>query len=428
MTLSPPLPAQAGQPYYLYFEFFDYETGVLTDPATLTLDLTYGEEAGFVADIQPAVFPATYDGASTPTPNDIWRTGEGQYAFWWQVPTSGLIPGVYVANWTATYGAAGDSFLSMENFPIESGAPFQPVVSGDFGYFTGSLTYQPSWSATPFVIPLGAADSNGTAWAIQKITGWDSPPTVGSVIQRSSDHGGWPAAQFLGPRIITLTVMASAPTQALRDVARAQLQQAVAIGTSNTDLTTFVYNEPVPKMALVRRNGSAAITETYPTLCDVIFTIPLVAPDPRKYAVMPQSTASLLPAPPLFPLVLPFTTGLPQVFPATGLPEDQGAFTAVNSGTFETRPQITVTGPITGPQIINATAGQGITFSNLVMAATDVLTLDTDTRQSFLNGAFYAADPASQWWVIEPGTSTIYLAGATLGGAGLTMTYSSAWI
>ena len=49
-------------------------------------------------------------------------------------------------------------------------------------------------------------------------SGW-----FGQVIQRSADHGGWPAPSYYGPRIITLTVMASAPTQALRDAARAEV-------------------------------------------------------------------------------------------------------------------------------------------------------------------------------------------------------------
>jgi Phage tail protein len=390
---------------------------------SLQLDITYGEEAGFVPDVAGPFAYAT--GTSTPAPGVIWRISTGQYAFWWQVPLSGLLPGVYIANWTATYGTAGDAFLSMENFPVESGAPFTPVPSADTGFWTGSLSYQPSWAPAPFVIPLGGTDASGTAWILEKVDGWDSPPSVGSVIQRSADHGGWPAAQYYGPRIITLTVMASAQSQPLRDVARAQLQQAVAIGTSYADLTTFTWNEPVPLQALVRRNGSAAVTEARPTLTDVVFTIPLVAPDPRKYSVTPQSVQVLLPSPPDNPLTLPVTG--PAGFPGS-IPAEASAISVTNAGTFETRPQLTVTGPIQNPAVVNVTLGQSVSFTGLVMESADTLTIDTDSRQCFLDGTFYPADPDSSWWVLEPGTSVIYLGGNSTGGAGLTCSWSSAWI
>jgi len=51
VSLSPPSPAQAGQPYILQFTFQDFETGDLTDPSGLTLDIGYGNEAGQTADI-----------------------------------------------------------------------------------------------------------------------------------------------------------------------------------------------------------------------------------------------------------------------------------------------------------------------------------------------------------------------------------------
>jgi len=425
MSLSPPQPAVPGSPYFLYLTFTDFETGALTDPTALTLDITYGQEAGIVPDVAGTF---TYTGASSDSGGNIWRISTGSYAFDWTVPTTGIKPGVYAATWTATYGPNSDVFQAIENFPIVSGQPYVAVPAGDVGYFTGSLSYQPAWATAPFAINFGETDANGVSWVWQSIKGWDSPPTVGSVIQRSADHGGWPAAQFYGPRIITLTVMASAPTQALRDAARASLQQVVPTGTTSTDLATLVYNEPVPKQVQVRRNAQAGITETYPTLSDVVFKIPLVAPDPRKYSTVPSTSASILAAPPSNPVVLPFTSGLPVTFPATGIPQNQGSFAALNYGTFETRPSVTVTGPVVGPQVINAATGQAITFTSLTLGSADVLTLDLDTRQSFFNGAFYAADPTSQWWVLEPGTSTIYLSGATEGGASLVATWSSAWI
>jgi hypothetical protein len=274
------------------------------------------------------------------------------------------------------------------------------------------------------VITFGQTDANGVTWMLQKVDGWDSPPTaVGQVIQRSADHGGYATAQYYGPRIITLTVMASAPDQATRDAARAQMQQTVPF----SDLGTFLYGEPVPKVAYVRRNATAGVTETCPTLCDVIFTVPLVAPDPRKYAPDAQSLSSVTATPPPVPLSLPFSSGFPVSFPAQVPPGTQGIL-ALNSGTFETRPIVTVTGPVTAPSIINGATGQAVTFSGLTLKASDQLILDMTARQAFVDTVFTAADPSSSWWVIQPGETLIYLQGTGSAGSVLSVQFASAWI
>ena len=418
--LTPPAPAQPGAGYVLSFSFTDFESGSPVDPTGLQLDLTYGEAAGEVPDYAG---PFTWTGATAPAPGLIWRTGVGQYSFWWNVPGSAL-PGVYVANWTATYGPGSDTFLAFENFPLAGGGPFVPVPSGDTGFWTGSLTYQPSWASSPFVIPFGATDASGVTWMWQGIKGWDSPPAAGQgVIQRSADHGGWPAPQFYGPRMITLTCMCSAPTEALRDQARARLQQACPVN----DLATLQYNEPVPLVAYVRRNASAGVTEKLPTLVDAVFEIPFVAPDPRKYAIPAQSAGLVVPVPSLSTLALPFTSGLPVSFPGN-IPPSSTSVTAYNTGTFETRPVITITGPITSPGVVNAATAQAVTFTGLSLGTTDQLILDMDSRQALVNGVFTPADVSSAWWVLEPGSTQIYLDGITTGGASLTVTFSPAYI
>jgi hypothetical protein len=146
----------------------------------------------------------------------------------------------------------------------------------------------------------------------------------------------------------------------------------------------------------------------------------------RKYATVPFSGTATLPAPVINPLTLPVT--LPAGFPGS-VPAIDSAVTCVNAGTFESRPVITVTGPITSPQVINAATGQAVTFTGLTLAATDQLVLYTDSRQSFLNGAFYPADVSSAWWTLQPGTTQVYLSGGNFaGGATITVSYSSAWL
>ena len=416
MALSPPYPAEPGQPYLLEFTFLDFESGSPVDPADLTLDLTYGTQGTDTAG------PFEYNGASAEASNTIWRTGTGAYTFRWDVPLSGLLPGVYTATWTAVYGSDNDEFQALENFAIVSGAPFAALPSGDTGFWTGSISYQPAWASSPFTIPLGSTDANGVTWILKGLKGWDGPPAVGQVIQRSADHGGWPAAAYYGPRLMTMSVMASAPTQALRDQAAQQLVQAVPV----SDLATFVYNEPVPKQVYCRQTGGAQISMTKPTLVDVEFSIPLVCPDMRKYATIPFSGTATIPAPVINPLTLPVT--LPIGFPGS-TPAIDSAVTCVNAGTFETRPVITVTGPVTSPQVVNAATGQVITFTGLTLASTDQLVLYTDNRQAFLNQVFQSADVNSAWFVLEPGTAQVYLTGSGFaGGATITVSFSSSWL
>ena len=297
-------------------------------------------------------------------------------------------------------------------------------MSADVGFWSGSLSYAPVYAPGGLEVSIGTGpDANGISWIWQTIDGWDSPDVVGQVIQRSADHGGWPASQFYAPRVITVTVMASAPTQALRDTARAVFQQVIPPGISPNDLAVLTYNEPVPKQALVRRSGR--ITEQKPTLTDVIFTANLVAPDPRKYSAQPKSSTAYIAATSaggglVVPFTVPFTLD-------PGTPP--GVMTVTNAGTFETRPVITLKGPLTAPKISNVTYGMTVPFSQVTLGATDVLTVDMDARAASLNGSYRTADLSSAWWVLEPGANILELGSASAGsGASFTCSWSDSWM
>jgi hypothetical protein len=400
-----------GQAFTLTLNFFDSVSGVLVDPTgAITLDITYGSMVGLVPDTSG---PFTYAGGSTPSTTNIYKVSTGVYALNWVVPQTAQ-QGVYVANWSVVYGA--NTFLVTEDFVVTGGwAP--PVPSADTGYWTGSLSYTAPYGTV--TVPLGSTDTNGTTWLLKKVEGWDGAPTVGQVIQRSGDHGGWPTQQNYGPRILTLTVQASAPTQALRDVARAQLNQAVPIN----DTATFVYNEPTPKQVQVRLNGSAHIAETYLTLTDVEFTVPLVAPDPRKYGTQLKSAAvnalSSIPVGVILPITLPVTFPTQPTTPVIPV---------TNAGTFECRPVITIAGPLVGPGITNLSYGQTISYQALTLAANDVLVVDLNARQGFLNGAFVPATISSSWWVLQPGQNLVQVLGTTTGGGSATVQWSDSYL
>jgi hypothetical protein len=405
-----------GQPWPLSFVFYNEPSGTLTDPAGLSLDITYGGEVGFVPDVA-GTFYYTPGGSG----EVIQRTGTGQYSFAWTVPADAPA-GVYTANWTAAY--EGNNFLGVENFFVAGGtnnAGGVPVPGGDIGFWTGTLDYvpQPGTPSAPMTVSIGAVDSNGTAWLWNKLLGWDGPDVQGGgVTPRSGDQGAYPSPQYYAARQMTLTITAMAQTQALRDVARNQLQQAIPV----SDPMTFTYDEPVPKFVTCRRSGK--VTESYTDVCAVQFTIPLTAWDPRKYGTTVNvSTVNAAPPEPTTGFTFPLT------FPLTPPAQSPGGSVAVtNGGNFETRPMLTVTGPITSPAITNVTTMQTISWTGLVVPAGVQLVIDTLNGQAALGGQYRPADPFSSWWCLPPGTSTIQLGGQADAGASLSIAEQDAYV
>lgn len=279
---------------------------------------------------------------------------------------------------------------------------------GGCGYWTGALGD----------VEFGVVDADGVAWTWLGLDAWDGPPTSGSLPQRSGDHGGWPGPQFYAARPMTLRASIDAPTQALRDAARARLRAAVPV----SELAVLRHDEPTPKQAYVRRSGS--LVEDCPNLVSCDVAIGLVAPDPRWYGTDLQSAS--VPAvdtvggggvtPPAVP---------PLVFPdlAPG-----GSVAVTNAGNVETRPTVTVTGAISAPTVTHLGTSSQISFPSVTLAAGDALVLDLDLRQARQNGAFRPAAPLSGWWVLEPGDATIQLGGSSDGSAVMTVAWRDAWI
>lgn len=282
------------------------------------------------------------------------------------------------------------------------------------GYWTGGILYSPSWGSL-IDLELGAQDANGTNWVIISVQGMDGPPTSGGVVQRAGDHGAYAPPAYYAGRPITLTVQATAASQALRDVARAQMAVAVPV----SDLATLRIDEPIPKQMAVRRSG--ALTETYPTLVDVVFTVGLIAPDMRKYSTLLQ-TVTVAQGSPAAGLAPPLTP--PLLLPA-GAPPMSASIT--NNGSFETRPTVTISGPISAPAVVNQTTGQQVSFSSLVLASTDSLIVDFLNQRATLNGAFRTADLSSSWWVLQPGSATVQATGTAGAGAQMTVAWRDAW-
>lgn len=280
---------------------------------------------------------------------------------------------------------------------------------------TAGIAYTPAFGS-PATIEFGITDANGVRWIVADLEGDGGPPMHGQVVPSAGDVGGWPTPQFPGPRLLTLTLQVIAPTPAARDVARAQVAMAFPV----SDLATLRIDETIPKQMLVRRSGE--IPEPKVADADVRFIIGLVAPDPRKYGtVLHQLTATQ--ASPAAGLAPPLTP--PLALPAGAPPM---AVACTNAGSYETRPTVLITGPITGPAVVNQTTGQVVSFSGMTLAASDQLLVDLSTKTSYLNGAYRTADVSSSWWVLQRGTTTVQVTGTGATGSTMTVAWRDAWI
>lgn len=268
---------------------------------------------------------------------------------------------------------------------------------------------------------LGATDTAGVRWTLGNLDGWDSPEIRAALADREGDHGSFWAPVFFGFRPVTLTGTISAPDAASLDAACEQAYAAVSL----TD-TTLVVNETIPKQAVVRRSGKVLVTRETDLVATYSFLV--TAADPRRYDVNLQSQTTPM-ASTSGGLVLPAT--LPWTLSATTV---NGAITATNSGTFDTRPVLTITGPVSQPSVIARYPDGTVRSMNYTgpdLTATDQLVIDVDSRSVTQNGA-----SRRQWMsftgprpVIPAGTTVAYQlrAAAYSAPALLTATWRSAW-
>ncbi|MGR3870990.1 phage distal tail protein [Streptomyces graminifolii] len=277
-------------------------------------------------------------------------------------------------------------------------------------------------SATLGAVALGVVDDDGVDWRLQTLEGWDGSEVRAEYTDRESDHGSWASPVYLGSRPITLAGTIIAPSQELLEGAMEDLRAAV--GLDDTLLTVW---ETTPKQATVRCSGKPLMQ--YVTDTRATYSVMVTAADPRRYSTtlstgttaLPSATGGLTP-----PLTFPIT------FSATTV---AGAITAVNAGTFETRPLLTIAGPVASPSV-SALYPDGTVrqlLYSLDLAAGDVLVIDTDARTVVLNGAVSRRrflTVSGGWPVLPAGATVTYrFASPTYNAAPtLTATWRSAWM
>lgn len=224
-------------------------------------------------------------------------------------------------------------------------------------------------------VDLGTVDSDGTAWVLQTLEGWDSPEIRAEFTDREADHGAWASPVYLGSRPVTLAGTIVAASRGLLESAMERLRAAASL--TDTVLTVW---ETMSKQATVRRSGKLLVQ--YVTDTVATYSVMVTAQDPRRYSSSTQSGTTGLPA---TTGGLSFPAAFPITFSATVV---SGQINAVNAGSADTRPVLTITGPVVAP-VIAALYPDGSVrqlIYSLDLVTGDVLTIDTDAHTVVLNG------------------------------------------
>jgi len=231
----------------------------------------------------------------------------------------------------------------------------------------------------------------------------DLPEVRTSDLPRPQDHGMLPGIDYHSGRDITLELEVWGGWTTVVEVLNAFQTQTLEI--------PLVFQLPdIGKMRAncrVRRRGTLPLDMTYNVAGKTTVMVQLYATDPRLYADALQTVSIDLDA---IAEGMEFNVTPNIVF---GVGTSPTAI-ANNTGTFETRPQVSIAGPVTNPFLENQTTGKTLSFVGEVPSGS-TLEVDFLNRTVLLNGTAsrysWVVDSAG-WWTLIPGDNSIRFGGA----------------
>jgi len=268
-------------------------------------------------------------------------------------------------------------------------------------------------------------DDFGVDWVVTEEDGWSSAPSARTdMTDAERRDGADDAPTFEASRVITLSGTAIAPDWIEQNRAKDRLN---GVAYRSRGLHRLVVTEHhATRYADVRRSGASKVADRPGFAFD--FTLSLVAPDPRRYAVTETTLTTTLRGiavdvgrsyPRRYPLVYPAATSTSPVVPYE------------NVGTHDTGLRLKFTGGLDRPGVIDVGSGRTLQFG-LRLAEGDVLDVDTLAQTVVLNGTASRRGSlisGSTWIMLNPGAGQIRLTGAPTGAGvpSLTVSFRSAW-
>lgn len=258
---------------------------------------------------------------------------------------------------------------------------------------------------------------------LTEITGLDSPDVRENADDLVQMDGGIHGDFFYGRRPVVLSGIVLNPLSAdERNVRMTKLMQASNAMRDDAILSWTLENNNQQFLS-VRRQQPLRITGNW----QKEFQCSLVAADPRIYSTTLNQV----------------TTAASAVSSNVGRQYDKeydtdyggtavaGGLVISNDGNGMTYPILTVSGPGTNPQILNATTGESINVI-YTLGSGEYLTIDTLNRTVLLNDAssrYGSVDfVTTEWWGLVPGLNDIRQGWTSQSGASLTVQWRNAWL
>lgn len=276
--------------------------------------------------------------------------------------------------------------------------PFESALTYDdlsgFASFGGGLIVATRWVELDDLVFTAAADDSGVEWLVEELEGWDDGADVRAATSpRPGEDGVWIGDGWYGARMLELKGAAFAPSRAAAFAAKDVLVDRINLLRRSALLKV---HEDEVRQALVRRIDRPLVRLVEN---NVVFSVALLAPDPRKYAAE-EST----------------------VVVAAG-----GDEIAVNDGNVATLPTATIVGPVDTPTI--AVADDELTF-DVALDVGETLTIDFDLHAATVDGVSVRSTLVAgyRWWELVPGESTVSFTADSGGADGAELRWRSAWI
>ncbi len=277
----------------------------------------------------------------------------------------------------------------------------------------------------------------GTNYGLKKVEGLSLPHIRSGDSGRARDHGEFIGLDLSAARDVTLTLdigPSDAPTgptfaEAFNTLANVMLPGAMTetplyFGHPTRGLVAFMTRSRKMPVNLDITVALGGMAQNVP--------IQFHCTDPRMYSVPTSLNTCGLPnfSGLTFPLTFPLSFG-----GAIG----NYTIIAMNSGNFDCRPLLTITGPCLNPRVtLTTVSGQPSVGFNVGLNTGDTLVVDMDSHSVLLTSFGSASSasrasslaPGSTWWSLQPGENVVEFSqssGADTAGT-LAMQWASAWL
>lgn len=270
-------------------------------------------------------------------------------------------------------------------------------------------------------ILFGTRDEYDVDLNLYKLDGWWEPPTsTGDESERAGADGAWLSQSFAGSRHIELAVEVTGPGFSAVTDALARVSAAMPL----RGLDTLVVSEgSISLQADVRQDGRILVQRggsNGPRWADI--SIPLIAPDPLRYAVTEQAASTGLlqtTGGTTAPLSLPFSIAATVA---------SGRLAVLNEGNAATPTRFELSGPVpAGSRLTLVSTGASLFIPGEVPAGR-TLVVDAASQTALMDGTAPRL-VTGVWFRCPPGESEVaFTAPSYSAGALLTGRWRSAWL